>query len=309
MSLFLYLQNHHLVKGKELAEKFDVSLRTVYRDIRSLENAGIPIYGEAGVGFSLVEGNKVPPIRLEEKEAIAFMVAEKIITGMVDSKTSQDYLKGIEKIRGALGERVRDLMSIVDDSIQLISHQRQGKDHPFLGTLISTIASKRVITVLYQKLNSENAERRTLEPIGCYFRYSSWYLIAYCHLREAYRTFKLDRFQEIIEENQLFDRSVHPSVKEYLARETENKESWVVTVDFDLEMARYTGSTKYAFGWVDEEQISDTKFRMTFVTYSFFGLAQWLLGFTKYVTIVEPPELTDYMTSLIEDLNLHYQKK
>ena len=83
-AILIQLQSKKVVRAQDLADRFDISLRTVYRDIRTLEEAGVPLYGEAGVGYSIVDGYRLPPVMFTQEEAMAFITAEKLMEKFTD---------------------------------------------------------------------------------------------------------------------------------------------------------------------------------------------------------------------------------
>ena len=99
----IQLQSHSLVKAQQISERFNISIRTVYRDIRTLEEAGIPIIGNPGIGYSLAEGFKLSPLMFTQKEALSFLIAEKLVHELTDSNSNEHYKSGIEKIRSVTG--------------------------------------------------------------------------------------------------------------------------------------------------------------------------------------------------------------
>jgi predicted DNA-binding transcriptional regulator YafY len=101
-AILIQLQTRRVVKASDIAARFNISLRTVYRDVRSLEEAGVPIIGEAGVGYSLVDGYRLPPIMFTREEATAFLTAEKFVEKMTDASTAAQHKSAMYKIRAIL---------------------------------------------------------------------------------------------------------------------------------------------------------------------------------------------------------------
>src|ERR1044071_3301431 len=101
-AIVLQLQSRRLVKAQDIANKFSISLRTVYRDIRALEKGGVPIIGEAGIGYSLMEGYKLPPVMFNQDEASALLTAAKLVQSKTDEKTTAHYNSALDKIKAVL---------------------------------------------------------------------------------------------------------------------------------------------------------------------------------------------------------------
>src|SRR5215203_7098302 len=98
-AITIQLQSKRLVKAQEVADKFGISLRTVYRDIHALEEAGVPVIGEAGVGYRLMEGYKLPPVLFNQDEASALLTASKLMQSMSDEHSSKHYSSALDKIK------------------------------------------------------------------------------------------------------------------------------------------------------------------------------------------------------------------
>src|SRR5690349_10664094 len=109
-AILIQLQSKKIVKAQHIATRFNVSLRTVYRDIKSLEEAGIPLAGEAGVGYSLMDGYRLPPVMFTREEAIAFLTAEKLVEKLTDETNGKNYKSAMYKIRAVLRSAEKDLL-------------------------------------------------------------------------------------------------------------------------------------------------------------------------------------------------------
>jgi predicted DNA-binding transcriptional regulator YafY len=101
-AILTQLQSKPVVRAQDLAEKFDVSIRTIYRDVKTLENAGIPIVGEAGNGYSLMDGYKLPPIMFTKEEVLSFITAEKLMQKFSHQSLGSHYQAAMEKVRSVL---------------------------------------------------------------------------------------------------------------------------------------------------------------------------------------------------------------
>jgi len=88
-AILIHLQTKKIVKAQEIADRFSISLRTVYRDIKALEESGVPVGGEAGVGYQLMEGYRLPPVMFTKEEAIAFLTAEKMVEILTDASSKK----------------------------------------------------------------------------------------------------------------------------------------------------------------------------------------------------------------------------
>jgi predicted DNA-binding transcriptional regulator YafY len=134
-AILLQLQTKRISNASELAEKFSVSKRTIYRDIRALEQAGIPIFTEEGKGYSLVEGYTIPPIMFTESEANALITAEQLILKNKDTSFIKEYSEAINKVKSVLKRNTKDKANLLSDRIQFRYNLENDKTSNYLSTL------------------------------------------------------------------------------------------------------------------------------------------------------------------------------
>src|SRR3982751_1298886 len=124
-AILIQLQSRRVVKASDIAERFNISLRTVYRDVKTLEEAGIPIIGEAGVGYSIMDGYRLPPIMFTREEATAFLTAEKFVDKLTDESTAAQHRSAMYKIRAILKTSEKDLLESMDNNIEVLRSRSQ----------------------------------------------------------------------------------------------------------------------------------------------------------------------------------------
>ncbi|RYG08125.1 MAG: HTH domain-containing protein, partial [Chitinophagaceae bacterium] len=189
-AILIQLQTRRVVKAQDIADRFSISLRTVYRDIKTLEEAGIPIIGEAGVGYSLVEGFRLPPVMLTREEATAFLTAEKLVGQLTDNAVKADFTSAMYKIKSVLKSTEKDFLEDIDSSIRVIKSRRQVNNSLELNLLQNTLKSiseKRALHINYFTYYRQEATERIVEPVGVFYLDNYWHLIAYCRSRNAIR--------------------------------------------------------------------------------------------------------------------------
>jgi len=291
-AILIQLQSRRTIRAQDIAERFEISLRTVYRDIRSLEEAGIPIIGEAGVGYSLTDGYRLPPIMFTREEATAFITAEKLVTGLTDTANGNSYSSALYKIKAVLKSSDKDHLENLDDRIAFLkaTHTPElSPHHNPLQTILNAIAGKNVMQLNYFAYYRQEHTLRLIEPIGVFYLDNYWHLIAYCRERKAYRDFRFDRITAINSVSELYpDR--HPSLKDYLRdmfREVKLEE---VTIKVNKEAYPYLGHQKYYHGYIAENHLPDGV-EIQFLTYSMEGFARWFITFADHAVILEPKEL------------------
>ena len=203
-AIITQLQSKRIITAKEIAEKHGISIRTVYRDVRTLEKSGIPIITEEGRGYSMMKGYKLPPVRFTEEEAHALVTAEKIINQNKDQSLTENYQSAITKIKSILKLDQKAKTEIISDRIQVRNNQRNEKTSNYLIQLQSAIASFKLVRISYHSLDNRQSER-TIEPFALYTTKDNWILVAFCLKRNDFRAFRLDCIQGLKVTNEQFE--------------------------------------------------------------------------------------------------------
>jgi len=301
-AILIQLQSRRVVKASDFAQRFNISLRTVYRDIKTLEEAGIPIIGAAGVGYSIVDGYRLPPVMFTREEATAFLTAEKFIEKLTDASTTEHHKSAMFKIRAILRTAEKNLLEEIDNNIEVFKTQSQlrvnNKDH--IQTLLKSIAQKNVLTIDYFANHSQEQTKRDIEPIGVFFKDSYWHLIAFCRLRNDYRDFRLDRINHVLMTEKVFSNK-HPSLKEYIAQTAKEQELDLVVMRVERDIYTHLEYQKYYSGFVSEK-ISGAQIEMTFLTGSLEGFARWFMMFGDKAEIISPDSLKERVVAIASSI-------
>lgn len=200
-AILIQFQTRRIVTAAELARKFQVSKRTIYRDIKALERAGVPVLTEEGKGYMLMEGYRVPPVMFTEKQANALILAEQLVLQNKDASFVKDYSEAIDKIKSILGYGIKDKANLLADRTQFDEVIHQERNSSNLSELQNALTNYKLVKIAY--VNKEGAaSNRLIEPFAL-LNSENWYLIAWCRLREGFRFFRLDRIQktEILSEH------------------------------------------------------------------------------------------------------------
>jgi predicted DNA-binding transcriptional regulator YafY len=308
-AMLIQLQSRPLVKAQDMAEKFSISLRTVYRDIRALEEAGVPVIGEAGTGYRLMEGYKLPPIMFNEDEASALLTAAKLMQSMTDTHSSKHYSSALDKIRAVLRLSEKVHISEIDQHIEVVAHPAFVYKKPtelHLPKILKAIASSTIMDIHYTSIGKNESLQRKAEPVGIYYQGSHWYLVAFCRLRNDYRNFRTDKINKLVLTDEKITQT-HPPLQDFISKMTGQRQLHKVVIEVESDIVKYFGDQKYYNGFVKEEAAGDYV-HMTFLTGSLTGFARWFMLFGEKATIVEPLELNDTIADLAKKILKKIQK-
>jgi predicted DNA-binding transcriptional regulator YafY len=197
------LQAKQMITAREIAEKFNLSLRTIYRDIKTLEKSGIPIITIEGKGYSIMEGFHLPPITFSENEANALITAEQLIIKNKDKSFTENYQNAVSKIKSTLRFSQKEKTELLENRIYFRNNAENQQTSNNLMIIQKTISNFNIITIEYHSLENKTT-KRPVEPFALYSTQDNWLLIAFCHLRNEFRAFRLDRISKLTIENQLF---------------------------------------------------------------------------------------------------------
>lgn len=195
VAILTQLQTKRLLTATHLAERFSVSTRTIYRDIKALEQAGVPILTEEGKGYTLMDGYKIPPVMFTEAQANALIIAEQLVLKNKDTSFIKDYSEAIDKIKAVLKYNIKDKVNLLSERTrfdQIINLERNSNN---LSDLQFALTNFRVTEIEY--INEQNKITiRHIEPFSL-ISTENWLLIAYCRLRNEFRFFRLDRIKKL----------------------------------------------------------------------------------------------------------------
>ena len=202
ISILTLLRSKRLLTATELAEKYDVSVRTIYRDIRKLEEAGVPVYTVEGRGYSLIDTYTISPVQFTEKQANALITAEHIINQSKDVSFVNDFKEALIKIKSVFKTSIQEKSEILSDKIHVFNWKLEDTSSDALSEIQVAITNFNVMEINYKKANDYEVSQRKIEPCAMYSTDNKWILIAWCHLRNDMRAFRIDRIQSfnILEE-------------------------------------------------------------------------------------------------------------
>lgn len=196
VAIITLFQTKRLVTATELADKFSVSVRTIYRDIRSLEDAGIPIGTEDGKGYILSEGYTIPPVMFTENQANALILAEQLVLSNKDASFSRDYTEAVDKIKAVLKHSMKDKANLLSERTRYDQNLNRTRTSDNLSQLQLALTNFRVARIDYTN-EQQQTSTRLIEPFALLSTRENWLLVAWCRSRESFRYFRLDRIQTL----------------------------------------------------------------------------------------------------------------
>lgn len=300
-AILTQLQSKPLVRAQDLAVKFDVSVRTIYRDIKTLENAGIPIVGEAGSGYSLMDGYKLPPVMFTKEEVLSFITAEKLMQKFLHQSLGNHYQTAMEKVRSVLKYSDRNLIQNIEKQIDIFNYHPKTEDtiKDIIPIILESIAEKKQLNLEYKTVDSK-VSARTIEVVGVFFEFNYWYIMAFCTLRNDFRQFRVDRILKIFKTQNPFLQE-YGQINDYRQNSSGNKTKVRLLVEKKI-IGHLVNSKKY-YGLIEEIE-TENGIELIFETdWIKDGFPRWLITFADYAEILEPESLKESLKKIITDIS------
>jgi predicted DNA-binding transcriptional regulator YafY len=211
------LRGDRLVTAQALADRLEVSVRTVYRDIRDLQTAGVPIDGEAGVGYLLRPGFQLPPLMFTLAEIEALIVGARMVESWAGRTLSTAAAEALVKIGAVVpADRMRTAARV---AIFAPGYRFDEKLRARFDLFAAAIDDRRKATFAYRD-ETGGATERTVRPLGLHFWGGVWTLAAWCELRQDFRTFRIDRADAVVLGGGTFAPERGKTLDDYVARVT-----------------------------------------------------------------------------------------
>jgi predicted DNA-binding transcriptional regulator YafY len=205
------------VTAEKLSEKFEISVRTVYRDVRALDEIGIPVSFEAGKGYFIVQGYFLPPVSFTAEEANALILATSLADRFGDKTIARLSDLALQKIRAVLHSAEKDKTEKLANSIRVLPPEKKDpKSVNYLSEIQTAISGKIILQLDYTDAKDQKT-RREVEPIGMIYYTDQWHLIAWCWTRLGYRDFIVKNINTLVSTSKPFRKSDHISVNEHIA--------------------------------------------------------------------------------------------
>ncbi|KRF30696.1 helix-turn-helix transcriptional regulator [Nocardioides sp. Soil805] len=296
------LQQRPVWSGPELAARLGVTTRSIRRDVERLRALGYPVHAAQGVGggYQLGRGRELPPLLLDDAEAVAIAVSLRLAAGGTVSGASEAALSTLAKLDQVMPPRLRSEVKAIHEATVTLTSAKDVVDGDVLLTLARACRDLVRVRFGYDARDGAATERR-VEPVRLVATGRRWYLMAWDVDREDWRTFRLDRMREVVPSTWRFTAREHPDPAEYVRRSVSHSpfsHHARVRVHASLaEVAERTDARWATLTVIDEE---------TTLLESSADALEWLafhiawLGFE--CEILDPPELRAAATGLADRL-------
>ena len=212
------LRSGRLKTARALAERLQVSERTIYRDVRDLQLNGQPIEGEAGVGYTLRRDFDLPPLMFTSEELTALVLGARLVQAWGGTKSVVAAGSALARIEAVLPEQLAAQLNTI--ALFAPDHQMSAAHRRLLDELHAACLSRNVIAFTYTRLAEDptRAEQRTVRPLALAFWSGVWTLLAWCETRDDFRTFRLDRIDALVPSARSFVPKRGQRLEDYMKR-------------------------------------------------------------------------------------------
>ncbi len=292
----LLLQNRPNMTSRDLADHFGVSRRTIFRDLRALSESGVPLTYSEGGGYEILEGYQLPPLMLTAREAATLLVGTEFMRLQSDASLREDAGEVSLKIRSVLPREIREYVDRLSENTVLDpywSHavQSEGEESGKWFKLSEAVARSRKVIMEYFVASRQELTQRRVDPLGLVYYTDHWNLIAFDHLREEIRNFRLDRIEEMFVLTERFERPDGFDLQTYLEGEGRSSDPHAIQLSFSAAVFPRVRSQIPAR--IDDERQRGDKVEVDFTFENLGYLAGWLLRFGADVSVIAPKALVE----------------
>jgi len=294
LGIVLQLQAKGWLRAEDLATMFEISKRTIYRDMDALTEIGIPVISSPGQGFTLVEGYFLPPVNLSADEAIVLLLGAGTMADSFDDDYFRAARSAASKIRASLPATIAMAVDQLESRLRFVQSVSQTTNLSVLRRVRSAVVNQRRLCFTYHTRYVSDgqppANRREVDPYGLIHHGETWYLVGYCHLRQGMRHFRLERIEDLKTLPRSFERPA-----EFTLAEKEDDRDVTVRVLFDGAVARWVREEPLFFQDSVEERGDDLL--VTYRVRQLDEIVRWLLGWGAQAQVLEPAALRHLLAS------------
>ena len=307
LAIVLELQGKGRQRAEDLAATFETSKRTIYRDMQALGQAGVPLVSLPGHGYSLMEGYFLPPLSFTTEEATMLLLGSDYMAQNFDAQYRAAAQSAGRKIAGVLPDRLRDEVQYLQSNIRFIvmAGPEQSAEPEMLQQLRRAIIERTTVRFRYHTRHAEDGRgaqsTREADPYSLVHVSHAWHLVAYCHMRQGIRHFRLDRIENL----ELLARTFTRHADFQMDNRQGKERTIVVQALFDKEVARWAHESRFYYV-VNEEETSEGLL-VTLRVRQVSEVLQWLLSWGRHVHILEPESLRQRLLEEAEGMLRNHQ--
>lgn len=308
LAIVLELQQRKVVRAEDLASIFETSVRTIYRDIQALSEAGVPVMGAPGQGYSLMAGYFLPPVMFTAEEAVALLIGTDFIEQRFDAGYGLKAQASRKKIESILPEPVRADASRVRKTMRLLAPGNKatsGEEKDYVGMVRQAILEERKVEFHYvKKMSDSKSDRksfRSAAPYGLAFLQGSWTLVAWCDLRQGIRHFRLSRMKELRVLEERFEMPPDFDLEDYRPPDDRNLRVRILVNPEIADRVKETGNY-----YVETVEECEDGLLVSFRVRRPEEILQWVLGWGSNVVVLEPDSFRDRVRDEAEKMLKRY---
>jgi predicted DNA-binding transcriptional regulator YafY len=314
MNLVLFIKSHPGIHVKDIAQVFNTSERTIYRDFNTLSLAGFPVYSVPGKGggYFIDKDCFLPPLRFTCEEVASLLIAAKFFLNQKGFPYQQNIQLALSKIEGIMESENKKYMQKIDKKISVyLGKMKDYQSYDITFQQINkAIIDKNQIIITYYTITRNKQTIRTVDPLHLMFKGGFWYLIAFCHWRDEIKIFRIDRIKDIQKTNKSFNIPSTFSLSSYLGK------SWQVVrgegETYKIEIKIFPPASR----WVREEvrhhtqkiiNLDNETILFTAEVPSFIEIKKWVLQLGSCAQVLKPEELKNKVLEEIDGMRGRYR--
>lgn len=215
MGILTVLQSRKYSSGDYIADKFRISIRTIYRDVKALGEIGIPVGFEQAKGYFIEQGYFLPPLTLTSEEANALILLNTLADKFADKSIAKHSRSALTKLKAILRHSDKQKANELASNINVYIPKEEENNAAWLSQIQHAIANKTVLKIAYTD-NTGKMTTREIEPVGLIFYTNQWHLYAWCRTKKDYRDFKVGMINSVTETGIAHSISNHRPIAEYM---------------------------------------------------------------------------------------------
>ncbi|MRN53982.1 helix-turn-helix transcriptional regulator [Paenibacillus monticola] len=308
LAIVLELQRNKVLRAEDLAAIFETSVRTIYRDIQALSEAGVSVIGAPGQGYSLIEGYFLPPVSFTVEEAVTLLIGTDFIEQWFDAHYGSKSRTSRRKIEAILPESVRSEATRIRKSFRLIATAEDAariQEKAYIEVIRRAISEEKKISFHYSKRIAEadgnRQSVRTVAPYGLVLLNGAWVVTGWCELRQDIRHFRLSRMTELIDLEARFELPADFQLDEYQPPDDRHV---LVRIQVQPDIADKVRESNHFYTETIEEHPEGLL--ITFRVRQPEELLQSVLGWGSGVVVLEPESLRHRVRNELENMLKRY---